>query len=65
MKKVKFIAIIFTTAFMLSCDNKKQESVITEFFGCEYFVHKNKYGELYSHKYNCKNPSHRESLIKK
>jgi hypothetical protein len=58
--QTKAFFILLVLCCLFSCNNGKANlgTEIQEIDGCEYIVSKNGYGNVVSHKGNCKNPIH-------
>ena len=64
MKNTKIFLMLIIICGLSSCNNGKANlsSKIQEIDGCEYIVSINTYGNLVSHKGNCKNPFHNKVI---
>ena len=57
---VKVFFLLLFSCYLFSCNRKwsEEEYKIREIDGCEYIESRNAYGDVLSHKGNCKNPIH-------
>jgi len=55
-----FAYVLLVAGVLSSCNDGKHNIAPNEvnIEGCEYFVNKNSYGNILTHKGNCKNPIH-------